>query len=163
MQSFQHFFFLLTTSCWIKKVCQKVSRMPFGRWQDKHLNSFPWLCNNIFFSSISSCWHEMVNLVLSSFDFLPLVSLEGRKKTKKKTHTKNTFAILSCERRATPKSIRDGSRGMCEGTSQEAETLWQRRFSFPHPSFQKQKNSWENQGRTSPRATTDAATPTSLS
>lgn len=76
---------------------------------------------------------------------------------------KNTLAVPSFENRATPKTIRAGGREMCAENSQGAETLGLRRFSFPLSGFQKQRNSRENQGRTSPQAKTAAATPTSLS
>lgn len=76
----------------------------------------------------------------------------------------NTFAASSLENRATPKSISAGRhRDVCVGTSQGAGTLRLHRFSFPHSDFQKQRNSTENQGKTSPQAKAAVATPTFLS
>lgn len=73
---------------------------------------------------------------------------------------KNSLAVPSFENRATPKTIRAGGRRMCAENSQRAETLGRRRFSFPLSGFQKQRNSRENQGRTSPQATAAAAAAT---
>lgn len=109
---------------------------------------------NLCLSSISPSRPETLCLVQSSFlFFFPFF-----------WKVKNTLAVPSFENRATPKTIRAGGREMCAENSQGAETLGLRRFSFPLSGFQKQRNSRENQGRTSPQANAAAAaaaTPTS--
>lgn len=128
-----------------------------SEWQDLHLTLISAALKygaNLCLSSIGPSRPETLCLVQSSFFFPPSSSPFFWK-------VKNTLAVPSFENRATPKTIRAGGREMCAENSQGAETLGLRRFGFPLSGFQKQRNSRENQGRTSPQANAVAATPDS--